>query len=231
VIERHVYDPVVLQETGADFALQAEPIGGRTRLKVFDNALAAFSNNVDTEDNTSSRRVLEALKKATGKETKKAETWDDWVTGISAISPSLLVLLPHTLTDNLDSMQLEIGKKERLSALDIYEEYVLGPQEQPNPIVILMGCKTNAPNIPYEDFVMAFRELGAALVVGTGSKILGRHASTVTAALIEALAEAREKNTGAPFGDIMLKIRRQMITDGLLMAFCLSSYGDTDWLI
>lgn len=230
VIERHAYDANVLKETKADFALQSEPIGIRKRLDVLKNALLACSDNVDAVDSGTSQKVVDALEKVTQNQSIRVNSWRDWEKDIDQRSPSLLVLLPHTSKNAATgSNYLEISGSERLEFPDIEREFILGPDGDPRPVVILMGCKTGSPDISYENIIHDFRSLGAALVVGTGSTILGRHAAPVTNALLESLTQTNA--TKVPFGDLMLSVRRQMVSNGLLMALCLTSYGDTDWLV
>ncbi len=233
VIERHAYDAAVLKEMSADFALQSEPFEGRTRLNILTKAVVAASQKVDAVDVGSSQKVFDALDVATKNQSKTVASWTDWKADIKTRSPSLLVLLPHTLTNSVTHISsLEISATERLPFTKLNAGYVLGQTKETRPVVILMGCKTNAPDFPYENFVSEFRRLGAAIVVGTGSTILGHHAAPVTSELIKALAAVSSgEGGGIVFGDVMLDIRRRMVADGLLMALCLTSYGDTDWII
>jgi hypothetical protein len=185
---------------------------------------------VDSVEAGSKQKVVDALDVATGKKSNCVDSWDDWISDVEGRSPSLLVLLPHTLRDVLSNQQtLEISADERLIYGNLQRKHVLGKNGLPHPLVILMGCKTAAPDIPYESFVLKFRLYGAALVVGTGSTILGRHAATVTQSFIKDIAEI--KSSKVSFGELMLNARRKLVADGLLMALCLTSYGDTDWLL
>ena len=231
VIERHAYDPNDVKNlAGADFGIQSEPVKGRNRLNVLATALVAASNNVDAVEPGSKQKVIDALDAATGKQTKCVESWKDWITDIDSRSPSLLVLLPHTLIDGRINQQvLEISADQQLISGHLKREHVLGKTGLPHPLVVLMGCKTAAPDIPYESFILNFRMNGAALVVGTGSTILGRHAATVTQNFIKDIAAIKSSNV--TFGELMLKVRRKLVADGLLMALCLTSYGDTDWVL
>jgi hypothetical protein len=231
VIERHAYDPKDAQAlAGADFGIQSEPATGRNRLNVLTSALIAASNNVDSVEAGSKQKVVDALDVATGKKSNCVDSWDDWISEVEGRSPSLLVLLPHTLRDVLSNQQtLEISADQRLIYGNLQRKHVLGKNGLPHPVVILMGCKTAAPDIPYESFVLKFRLYGAALVVGTGSTILGRHAATVTQSFIKDIAEI--KSSKVTFGELMLNARRRLVADGLLMALCLTSYGDSDWLL
>lgn len=231
IIERHAYDPEDMKDlAGADFGLQSEPVIGRNRLNVLANAIVAASAKVDAVEAGSTQKVIDALDEATGKQSKLVNSWADWATDINSRSPSLLVLLPHTLKDAVSGQQtLEISKKERLVYAHLQRKHVLGESGVPQPVVILMGCKTAAPDIPFESFVLKFRLRGAALVIGTGSSILGRHAAVVTRNFIQDIAAIKSSNI--TFGELMLKVRRKLVADGLLMGLCLTSYGDTDWLL
>jgi hypothetical protein len=231
VIERHAYDAQAIKDMpNADFALQAEPMSDRRRLKVLTCAVVAASDNVDNYEPNSISNVVSKLAGATNNNVNRVGTWDDWVADIEKRSPSLLVLLPHTTKDIGTGLpKIEISGDQDLKVVDLQVEHVLGPTRDPRPLVVLMGCKTASPDIPYESIIVEVRRLGAALVVGTGSTILGRHAAPVTAAFIEAISRVGEN--GISFGDIMLDVRRKMIADGLLMSLCLTSYGDTDWLV
>jgi hypothetical protein len=231
VIERHAYDPEDAKNlAGADFGIQSEPVTGRNRLNVLASAVVATSNNVDSVEAGSKQKVVDALSVATGKQSNCVDSWDDWVRDIDTRSPSLLVLLPHTLRDVLSKQQtLEISADQRLIYGNLQRKHVVRENSTLHPVVILMGCKTAAPDIPYESFVLKFRMHGAALVIATGSSILGRHAATVTQNFIADIAAI--KSTNITFGELMLNVRRKLMADGLLMGLCLTSYGDTDWLL
>jgi hypothetical protein len=231
VIERHAYDSRDARElAGADFGIQSEPATGRNRLNVLTSALIAASNNVDSVEAGSKQKVVDALDLATGKESNCVDSWAKWISDVEERSPSLLVLLPHTVRDAKSHQQtLEISVNQRLIHGNLQRKHVLGKTGLPHPLVILMGCKTAAPDISYESFVLKFRLYGAALVVGTGSTILGRHAATVTKSFIEDIAAI--KSSKVSFGELMLNARRRLVADGKLMALCLTSYGDTDWLL
>lgn len=231
VIERHAYDArAAKQMFGIDFALQSEPVEGRKRLNILTKAVLAASKNVDAVEAGSTQKVVDALNAATKKQSKIVTTWKEWISDVEKRAPSLLVLLPHTLKDALTGQEtLEIGASERLLFVRLQENHVLGPAKAPRPVVILMGCETAAPDIAYENLIAAFRSKGAALVVGTGSTILGRQAALVVSEMIKELAEIETGDTA--FGDVMLRVRRKMMAQGLLMVMCLTSYGDTDWII
>jgi hypothetical protein len=231
VLERHAHDPYFKPETlKGEFRLQSEPIETRKNLNVLGSALLAASHRVDKKRVGGVENVRAALMKAINQDPALVNTWTDWVTAIQEKKPSLLVLLTHTAkTDNL-VQKLEISEEQWLTVTQLDEEYIRNPQENPAPLVVLMGCETGAPEIPLLGLVTAFRQLGAAIVVSTGATILGRHATPVTEEFVATLAESAKSGT-ASFGDVMLKVRQKAMAKGLPMVLCLMSYGDADWRI
>ncbi len=231
VIERHAYNADALKEVKTDFALQSEPIEGRTRLKVLTNSILATSDNVDKEVPDSSKKLFETLKNATDdNKVTYIKSWQELQDTVQKESPSLIVLLPHTLEHAATKLQiLEISKAERLMRGRLKPEHLQSSRKTPSPVVFLMGCKTSNPEIAYEEFVTDFRTKGAALVIGSGSVILGRFASVVTSEFINNLKEPRDKEV--PFGDLLLKVRQKKMAEGLFMVMALVAYGDTDWVV
>ncbi len=231
VIERHVHDPRYLERMKiADFALQPEPVKSRRRLNILKCGLLAASKKVDEAVKGGIARVRRALNKATAKNAVLVETWSDWRLQISQKSPPLLILLPHTVEDSMTEMQmLEISDQQRLILVGLSEADVCGPEKSP-PVVLLMGCDTDAPPISYQSFPISFRKLGAALVISTGATILGQQAAPVTEELLRELAAFSGAGTRS-FGEVMLAVRRKMLAHGYPMTLCLTAYGDTDWLL
>lgn len=231
VIERHAYDARALQELGrADFALQSNPVEGRDYLNVFESVLVAASNNVDPKKEGTLDKVIGEIKNVSGIDTTPVKSWKDWTTRVKDGSPSLIVLLPHTFEDAGTKQQwMEIDAAEKLLMQHLKREYLVGPNDVPRPLVILMGCQTANAEVPYQKLIIRFKNEGAALVLGTGSTVFGPHAAAVTEKLISALAAVKTEDTA--FGDILLDVRRRLLAEGLLIVMCLTSYGDTDWVI
>jgi hypothetical protein len=139
----------------------------------------------------------------------------------------LLVLLAHSARDD-DTGQtvLEIEQDERRDVSEINRKFI-GPDGS-HPIVFLLGCDTAVPELQYQTFVSRFRQLDAALVVGTVATVAGSHAAGVAAALAQALHDADTSRQPA-FGDLLRDVRRRLLADGEVMALSLTSYGDADW--
>ena len=228
VIERHAADNSDPDVPPWNFALAAEPVSGRNRLRSLSAAVLGTNQKVDGFEAGSSAKLLAAMNRATGDEAKMAATWKDWTTNIAASSPPLLVVLPHTVSDSASIPAMEIGTTAQLPADQVDETYV--GTDKTGPIVILLGCTTAAGQIPYEEFPARFRLAGAAIVLGTLTKVLGRHAAPVALQLVEALAEQTKQETRT-FGDVMLKLRRQMLLGGAATVLAVVPYGDADWLL
>jgi hypothetical protein len=93
--------------------------------------------------------------------------------------------------------------------------------------VILLGCNTDNRGLPHENFVPRLADLGAAVVVTSISKVLGRHAAPLAALFLKTLAAAPRNGTES-FGNVMLRVRRESLLAGPVV-LVLKSYGDADW--
>jgi hypothetical protein len=230
VIERHAHRPRRARAVGAaDFALLvAEPGGARTELDVFGGALFAASERAERVVPGSVDRVVRALT-AHAKRASSVPSWDAWVHEVRTSSPTLLLLVPH-VTPVDHEPALEIGQTERLKALLVREDHVHRPGASPGPLVVLLGCETGVAPITFESFPASFREAGASIVVSTVATVLGRHAAPVAERLVQLLASLRPDDERA-FGDVMRRLRREMLAAGIPMVLALTAYGDADWRI
>lgn len=236
VIERHAFDPTHASSARGDFKLQADPSFNRNRLKPLRSAVFGPSDRVDRSvggqrDTTQRDAVLNALTTISPEGARRAATWEEWRTEVSALRPSLLVLLPHTLKDDFyHSWTMEIGKNAQLPAGQLRPEHVRPDDTSPPPIVFLLGCETGIPVESLDSFVSAFRRQQAALVVTTLAATLGRHAAPAAIAFAEELNNeiAREAR---PFGEISLAVRRKLMARGIPAALALAVYGDADWIL
>ena len=229
VIERYPHSATPkFNLQGADFALQAEPVGERNTLKLFDSALYAASTRVDKVTQGLSQGILDTLTQLANQKVAKAATWKDWKAKVKKNNPSLLVLLPHTLEDDqFFSPAMEIGDDDLLPFKYISKQHVSVSQKPTPPLVLLLGCETLIPKAPLESFVGEFRREGAAIVLSTLTPVLGRHAAPIAKMLAIELHHAA--TTSSPFGDALLTLRRHALANGLPAVLCLVAYGDADW--
>jgi hypothetical protein len=239
VIERHACaGPQTGSAPPRDFTLQAEPVSGREALHALGRALIGASNRVDAAlPRTKNRskgpprgvaQLVAEVQVATGQQPDVIKTWADWVAEVKTGSPSLLVLLVHTDygEDNTSLQRLEIGSKDYLEVVYLEADHVRNPKQNPPPLVLLIGCETGAPRIAFHSVVARLRDRGAAVVVSSGSAVLGRHTVPITVELVRALAGLRTGDVS--FGDVMLLVRRTLVAR-FPMVLCLSAYGDADW--
>lgn len=229
VIECHAHARDPGEEIKKDFALLSEPTASRNALGQVDAIVLAASDRVNSFPGSLGVAALfDALEDATHGKAALAETWGAWVEAVRQLQPSLLVVLPHTLEDQTLPV-LEVSQAARLFSSQVEAAHVGGADGRRH-IVLLLGCATGNLTTPYVRFPAAFRDAGAAIVLATLSKILGRHAAPVAKRLVEALVERAGKED-TTFGDVMLDVRREMLAAGLPMVLALTAYGDTDWVL
>ncbi len=229
VIERHAHNGEYRKQIprGTDYALQIEPVDGRDKLSLFSAGVFAASEKARDVEAAPVDRLFKTISRLTEGNAEEVVTWPDWVNVIDQRKPTLLVLLSHTeMVDKHPS--IEIGAADLLSPAQIMPKHVRIPPAPP-PLVLLMGCKTVQEEVRFENFVASFRQKGAAIVVGTLSAVLGRHAAATTDALLHALAEASASAAPMTFGDALLDIRRRLVAAQTPMALTIIAFGDADW--
>jgi HEAT repeat protein len=225
VIERHAVKPLAESGLeGAEYALAADPTEGRDTLNVLSSAVYAASNKVRPDDVEALRATLAA---ATGEHVEYVRDWTAWREAVQKANPSLLVLLPHTLRDVDQIPTLEIGELQQLPEIDITRQDVRGQSAPAPPVVLLLGCETAVPDIPFQNFATQFRISGAAIVLNTLAPVLGRHVVPVAQMLVEELKRVDTPRT--TFGAILLAVRRRGLARGLPVVLSLVAYGDADW--
>ncbi len=238
VIERHAKAAALPKLKGAAAGLRSIPVPGRDTLGGLSTALFANSDRVLAPD---ADAVMDALAKAASKGSTRATTWNEWVADIKARGPDILVLLAHTAKNaRANQTALEIAKEDQVPAGRFSESYVRlaaratgEPDDRPGPLVFLLGCETVLPWLEYQTFVVRFQEREASIVVGTVATVAASHAANVAVKLVEELAArtgpGAGKHRAEAFGDVLLTARRRLLSQGEVMALCLTSYGDADW--
>jgi hypothetical protein len=233
VIERQIIQARDVRSDG--LAVRVAPSNAQTHLSPFNGALFGFSTRVDAAVGGQSAAVLDTLNSVTSDHASVVDTWEAWASAISE-RPSLLVLLSHTV-EHQSVTALEIGPEEggsRLKLIELVPDFVKASPTD-TPLVLLLGCDTAVERNEFRSFVGQFIDCGAALVVGTITPVLGEHAAPVAQSLIRHLASAIADGDHAPedhvstFGELMLRVRRRLLTDGDLTALCIASFGDADW--
>jgi hypothetical protein len=232
VIERQVITRRDSDGAEADGESRSEPTPERNRLGELRAAVFGWSDRVDKRIGGQSADVLATLNQVTGDGAKPAVTWDEWVQDVGERHPSLLVLLSHTVNEQ-GSSALEIGPEDHGSRC--LRQALLPPfvkaQPMDSPIVLLLGCDTAVARSDPESFVARFRRIGAAVVVGTLSPVLGEHAAPVASAIILALRGVMDRpgEEGVSLGEALRDVRRALLGNGEMTALCVTSFGDADW--
>jgi hypothetical protein len=227
VIERHAFDKKLAKELGADrYALQEEPVEGRSRLDLPGTALFAASARAEAVEAGLIGRVFTALKSVAKPKAIDAADWEKWRENVNELHPSFLLLVPHTYSDAAGIPVMEIGKGKDLPSDQLDGKYVR--TDGATPVVLLLGCDTAVLDKLYASFVGQFRLGGAAIVVCTLSTVLGRHIGRICELL---LAELAVKKDGRSLGELLLRVRQQALAAGIATGMSIVGFGDADWRI
>jgi len=105
---------------------------------------------------------------------------------------------------------------------------VVGPGA-PAPVVLLLGCSTQVTDVPFLNFVEAFKRERAALVIGTLATIRGRRTVAFVADLLDRLKAA--SGSDRTFGDLFLETKRRLLANGDGFVLSLTAYGDVGWRV
>src|SRR6185312_13966646 len=146
-----------------------------------------------------------------------------------AANPSLLVLLAHT--DLQEGVRTLVIGPENAAFLSSIDESFVGTAAGHGPIVLLLGCSTAIAERALQSFVARFRRAGAAIVIGTLCEILGQHAAPIASQILAELERVHAGRYGVPLGDLMVVVRRQLLSRGYPIVLAVAAYGDADWLI
>jgi len=170
--------------------MQAEPVENRTILHVLRTCLYAASDRVDSVVPGQRQQFMNTLNSVSNNGGIMVSMWNDWAKEVASKHPTLLILMPHTLEDELlRAPAMEIGSSDRLISGYIKPNYVSTSPQDPAPLVALLGCETMVPYSKYMGFVPQFRRNGAALVLCTLTTVLGRHTVPIAQKLVEELKE------------------------------------------
>jgi hypothetical protein len=124
---------------------------------------------------------------------------------------------------------MEIGDDPSLAQTEISKHEVC-PSGAHRPLVILLGCETAAKDTSIFELPPKFTDGGAAVVLGTITKVLGRHAAPVAGRIVAELA--RRAATGDVYiTDAVRDVRRALLAEGQPFGLALVAYADGEWIL
>jgi hypothetical protein len=225
VVERHVIQPLQQSEAalgGKDYQLLVGVTAGSKSINPLKSSLCGASANVTSRNLKSLTSSIQALFPDAF---EYAENWPAWKEKIKK-APTLLILLPHTLKDR-SIPSLEIGGTKLWQTA--IQETVVRASKDARPVVLLIGCETAVPDVPYQGFAAAFSQSGAVITVVTLSPIHESHAVPITEILIKQFLQSAE--TQQTFSEAILQARRTAMASGYAEALTLVANGDADWVL
>ena len=225
IIERKAHTPSDA-EIGGDYKLIPEPVGNRDRvLYPLRGAVIGATGKANRHDPAAVPKMIDRVRQVVSN-VEVVQSWQGWVDAIGRSKPSLLALVVHQDRDRFGTPVLDIGSGPVLKSDLVKAKHVRPDDRGASPISLLVGCETALADIDYESFALRFQWRGAALVVSTIAKILGRQAAPAAAELIEAMANVQ---TPKPFAEVMRDLRRRLLLKGTPMVLALTALGDADW--
>lgn len=226
VIERHAVTPG-LKKDGNELYIQSEPDRKSSALYLGGSSVLGASKRVEAPDLA---QLAKILAKCSGAPPRIAKDWTEWAEIVTTHRPALLVALPHT-DGRRTNVTVEIGSKAvKTNTLREAHVFPLPPKDgQQAPLVALLGCDVAGTADDYGNHVLVFRDLGAAIVIGTIATVFGGHAAKVAGKLVEGMLGKNEKPVR--LGELIRDVRRAALLDNLLMPLCLVAYGDADWIL
>ena len=235
VLEWHAFSPEAAsdlpQYAAGKIDIDIAPRSEEVRLG--GPSLFGYSKEIEKAEKGSITGFTERASKRPGAPVM-VESWTDWRDRVQELNPSLLMLLVHTKTDKYGTL-LEMGPPTPSHSVEdsllgisyITRDYVMGRGVTGSPIVLLLGCTTARATLPFETVASAFEaRANAGIIVATSNLIYGPKAVRVAEVFLEKLREVGEDES---FGDVMLRVRRSALADGIAMILCISAYGDADW--
>lgn len=217
LVERHTW------QKGQAARMWGTPGGNKPkRHRIEDLSTIAFgaSNKADAfkVDDVVNQEIVRIASIETSLGVDRISDWPAWKANLSAHSPSLLVLLVH-----LHDGAVYLGADAGLNLASINEKHVGNA-----PVVIAIGCSSGLGEIPGSSLPAILQRNGARVVVAAMTSVLGRHANRVARDLAMCLHEAAKSSSPVYIGQIITKLRCQLLAEGLALGLAVVAFGDAD---
>jgi len=229
IVERHSFQKRK-NNSNADYSIVSEPTGKRNTLKILQNAIYGSSQKVDFPPPQDIRKQIAAEIKRNTKTLFEAANWNDWTAHVKKHNPDSIILVVHIekeLRFKID--QIEIGNNNFLIQNNFGSSMINKNKLKPPPFVIIIGCEATDLKAGGFDVSDQLMNEGAAIVVSNFTKIRGIQAKDVVIKLVDFLKKIGTKDT--QFGEVMLRLRQYLLSEGLMAGLSLIAQGDADWKI
>ncbi len=228
VVERHQLPKNT--DNDSAFVLQFEPDTNRNTLRILNKTLYASTNRVNAEVPESYDLFKNQLIANASQAPVEVKSWEDWRKGIAVAQADTLILIVHVEEDP-DKLinKLEIADEDYLEQPQFDERYLQSGSKGPLPLVILIGCETTRSDAYMFDTVSLIQRKGAAIVLSNFTKIKGETATAIVSLLVSILREKAGK--GIRFGEVILRLKQQLLARGMMFGLTLLAHGDADWKI
>lgn len=225
MIERHTYDAREKIETG--WKLRWEANAANNSFGPLRAALVGASTKAEDHNGpTRLSDVIAALNTA-GVKPIYAKNWSEWRKQVERLpqdEASLLLIIGHTEFKAPKRGALEIGD-DKLTRTEINHNYIGGG----HALAVILGCSTAGNVEGVNSFATDFRRDGAAVVIGTTTAVLGRHALPLAKALVEGLAQRAAGPASIRLGALMRDLRLHFLSKGIPIGLATVAFGDADW--
>lgn len=227
IIERHALIPKSASIAHYDYQLTSEPVGQRKLLPVLRKTIFSSATRVERASAGLIDRVAAKIRSISAT-TVQVDNWEDWQSEVDTTRPDCLILLVHT-EENKDFgiMQMEIGDGQFKLQPYINESVIYSKSGTEKPLVILIGCNTTDVEEAGFDFTSQFINKGAPVVLSNFTKIRGRQAGPIVIQLLDFIRQNVDRTW--TLGEIMLRLRQHLLSQGIMVSLALTTYGDADW--
>lgn len=148
-------------------------------------------------------------------------SWKAWKAQVESDKPSLLLLVVHIEEDHV-----YLGNDERLIIGAISERHVgVG-----RPIAVAIGCSSGHSKMVGASLPVVLMKRGARVVIAAMTDVLGRHANRAVLDLTLGLRAAVAPSSAGvvSIGELMTKLRRDLLAADIALGLALVAYGDAD---
>lgn len=145
-------------------------------------------------------------------------TWTEWRKRLAQDTPDLLLLVAHNSDDIL-----YIGQNSPLGIGQL--EGIVGP---PQSIFVALGCNTAAVEPDELTLPNQLRIHGVTVFVGALTSVLGRHTNITARRIAEMIREESQGPTRTTIGEIIQKLRRELLASGNPLSFAITAFGDAN---